>query len=219
MARFTFAVVCHGAAHEGHVNIVTGSATDSSIIWVPAAAGLKSIRFGAHAERPFCILRLHRSRRGMALAAEIGFFSSRETARVEDACIFSNANSLKSNVLCTRPMADLAGVSQRSVNEIDAVCGNRRRTVTAKTIPDVGFAVMSAQSLFKRSRRIGLVVQIETAACGHKIDRCTVRNAIVPQQVSLKKIASADDGKYGFGDLAFAVVDGQARLTVTMQRI
>jgi hypothetical protein len=41
----------------------------------------------------------------------------------------------------------------------------------------------------------------------------------VPQQVSLKKISSPDYGKNRLSDLTLAVADGQARLTVTMQRV
>jgi len=78
---------------------------------------------------------------------------------------------------------------------------------------------MSPKSLFKRTGRIGFIVQIQTATCPHKIDCRTIRHPLVPQQVSLKKISSPDYGKNRLGDLTLAVADGQARLTVTMQRV
>ena len=76
-----------------------------------------------------------------------------------------------------------------------------------------------AKSYFDCVGRISFIVQVEAAARCYKIDRRTIRNALVPQQVSLKKMPSADHGKDRFGDLMLAVVDRQARLTITMQGV
>jgi hypothetical protein len=118
MARFTLAVIRRWVALDGRVNIMTGCATDPQIIWTPAAACLEPIWLGTRAAGSFRILRFHRSSRGMALAAEIGFFSGREMSRIEDAYIFVFATLLKGNMLSTWPVADLASISEWSMDEI-----------------------------------------------------------------------------------------------------
>jgi len=124
MARLTLAVIRRWVVLDGRMNIVTGCATDSRIIWTPAAAGLEPIWFGTRAAGPFRILRFHRSSRGMALAAEIRLFSGREMSWIEDPCIFVFASLLHGNMLSTWPVADFASISEWPVDEIQAIFGD-----------------------------------------------------------------------------------------------
>ena len=111
-------------------------------------------------------------------------------------------------------MADFAGVPKWSVYQINFLSCDRRGTMTPETLPDIFFAMTSAQGLFQRRGGIGFGIQPQPVLFGQVIDGNSIRRSVVPDQVRLKKLTGSDDDKNRLGDFVGRAFHRHTRMAV-----